>query len=129
MEYSFHFSGHKNISATHKTTFELTKEPTLTEKGDCIIGVKADFKLSELKRFLRKEKVLIIIMSGEFSEEVVAVPNKSFSSEKELVVRTSGFISKRTFAVMADKACSDFSREIIKSIKENGGKVIVRESS
>jgi hypothetical protein len=33
--------GHKKIRGTHRTTFEFTKEAHLTERGDCIIGVRA----------------------------------------------------------------------------------------
>lgn len=34
--------GHRNIFATNKKTFEMTKEPHLTERGDCIVAVAAD---------------------------------------------------------------------------------------
>ncbi|MEM2907042.1 MAG: DUF371 domain-containing protein, partial [Candidatus Odinarchaeota archaeon] len=33
--------GHPNITATHKTTFEFTKEESITIKATCIVGVKA----------------------------------------------------------------------------------------
>ncbi|MCD6301577.1 MAG: DUF371 domain-containing protein, partial [Staphylothermus sp.] len=33
--------GHPNIRATHKTTLEITKEPHVTPRGDCIIAVNA----------------------------------------------------------------------------------------
>jgi len=33
--------GHENIQSTHKTTFEITKETTLTRRGDCVIAVGA----------------------------------------------------------------------------------------
>ena len=39
----FSARGHENIRGVHKTTFEFTKEKELTLKGDCIIGVNADF--------------------------------------------------------------------------------------
>ena len=129
MEYIFSFSGHKNISATHRTTFELTKEFSLSKKGDCIVGVRANFKLSELKKFLSKNKVMIVIKSGELSEKIFAVPNKNFDSDEKFVVRISDFKSNRTFAIRSDKACANFSRKIIESIKKNGGTATIRESS
>ena len=37
----FSAHGHENIQATHTTTFEITKEATLTKQGDCIMAVEA----------------------------------------------------------------------------------------
>ena len=45
MSYSFTAYGHKNILATHKTTIEFTKDKELSLKGNCIVGVRADFDL------------------------------------------------------------------------------------
>lgn len=56
MKYSFFAYGHPNITAKHKTTFEFTKDSELTLAGDCIIGVKADFLLSDIKKFISKLK-------------------------------------------------------------------------
>ena len=32
--------GHRNIRATHRSTFELTKDDYLTHRGDCIIVLR-----------------------------------------------------------------------------------------
>ena len=53
MEYSFNCYGHENITARHKTTLEFTKDRDLSLKGDCIIGVKADFSLPQLKNLIK----------------------------------------------------------------------------
>ncbi|MCK4425081.1 DUF371 domain-containing protein, partial [Candidatus Bathyarchaeota archaeon] len=29
--------GHENIQATHRSTFEITKDARLSEKGDCVV--------------------------------------------------------------------------------------------
>ncbi|HID73268.1 TPA: DUF371 domain-containing protein [Candidatus Micrarchaeota archaeon] len=42
--------GHPNIRAEHETTFEVTTEPSLTPRGDCIVGVQADKAASDLSR-------------------------------------------------------------------------------
>ena len=44
--------GHENIKATHKTTMEITKDPYLTPRGDCIIAVKANKAALDLSRRL-----------------------------------------------------------------------------
>ena len=40
--------GHRNIRALHPTTFELTKDEEVTERGDCIIGVGLDKAVADL---------------------------------------------------------------------------------
>jgi len=102
--YTFQAYGHKNIRATHRTTLEFTKEEDVTLTGDCIIGVCATFELQHLKPFLTKEKIKIIIRTDGMEEEIIAVPNLGFMSDKEMVIRTTGFLSERTFAVYATKS-------------------------
>ena len=53
MKYSFTCCGHENITCRHKTTLEFTKDSELSLKGDCIIGVKADFSLKGIKSFIK----------------------------------------------------------------------------
>jgi len=65
MEYSFNCYGHENITSKHKTTLEFTKDAKMGLKGDCIVGVRADFSLKEIKKFIKKldnTKITIIIM-------------------------------------------------------------------
>ena len=118
----FYAYGHRNILATHKSTLEFTKDRELTKKGDCIIGVSSDFSLEELKEFiknLKKNKIKMIITVDDISEAVKAEINPSFSDGKELVIRKTSFISKRTFAINANKAAVDLKRELISRLKEN----------
>ena len=52
MGYSFTCYGHENITCRHKTTLEFTKDSELSLKGDCIAGIKADFSIKEIRRFI-----------------------------------------------------------------------------
>ena len=52
--------GHPYITATHKNTFEFTREKHLTLKGDCIIGVNVDYTLAELQKLSGKIKTSIV---------------------------------------------------------------------
>ena len=64
MQYKFHAYGHKNILGTHKATLEFTKDEEVSLKGDCIVGVNADFELKDLKEFIKgreSKKVSITI--------------------------------------------------------------------
>ncbi len=128
------FYGHPNVKATHPTTFEVTKESELSEKGDCIIGVKADKSCSELSDKMRNalklgRRVLITIKVDELEEVVEAVgsPALTLKSDTSVVIRKSDYIDDRTLAIMANKAAKDISREIVERLKnpETKGKLII----
>lgn len=131
MKYSFACYGHENITARHKTTLEFTKSNELSLKGDCIIGIKADFSIKEIKKFIESlgnnKKIIITIgiLDNKIIERINAEVNPDFNSGMEMVIRKSDFIDERTFAIKADKSACDLSRELIKHITSNNQKVIV----
>ena len=127
--YKFHAFGHPNILATHKTTLEFTKDEELSLKGDCIIGVKADFDLKSIKKFIKSLKsnnIKIIIKAGKHKEEINGKINPGFNSDKELVMRKSDFVSERTFALKADKAAFDLKRQLASHLKEEKNKIDIK---
>jgi len=119
--------GHENIRATHGTTFEITKELALTKRGDCIIAVGATKGAADLpvgfKEAARSEgaQMTITIEAGELKEVVRArgSPRLVFTHPTDLVVRKSNYVCGRTLAIGADKAASDFSRELIEKIRDS----------
>jgi len=123
--------GHENIQATHRTTFEITKEPTLTKRGDCIIAVEAtkgaaDLPL-EFKEAARKKgaQITITIEAGEL-EEIVKTkgsPRLLFTHPADLVVRKTDYVCGRTLAIGADKAASDLSRKLIEKIQDSSQRI------
>lgn len=130
MIYKFSAYGHPHISGAHNTTLEFSKDDEVTPMGDCIVGIKADFDLEQLKQFIKKcssKKVIITITTPnkKIKETIFAELNPSFSSDKELVIRKSGFCSERTFAINADKAASGIRRELISFLKERGSKICI----
>jgi uncharacterized protein len=118
MIYSFTAHGHPNIRGTHRSTLEFTKDATLTESGDCIIGVNAAFELSKLRQLLNYLKVAITIEAAGITETITAVPNKAFGSIHELVIRVGEFSSERTFATRADKSAAMLNRDLIKALQK-----------
>jgi hypothetical protein len=123
--------GHKNIQATHKTTFEITKEAQLSRRGDCIIAVSAnktmtDFS-SEFKENLRKEKakIMILIEAGDAAEVVNAFgsPRLILTHRTDMVVRKSNYICNRTLVIQADKAACDLSRKLAEKLRNPKQKV------
>ena len=123
--------GHENVLATHKTTFEITRETFLSERGNCIIAVSADKALTDLsfkfKEGLRREntKVSILIEVGTVKESINAFgsPKLILSHPKDIVVRKSSYICTRTLAINADKAAFDLSRKLVKKLKNPKQKV------
>ena len=128
--------GHPNIRATHPTTLEITKEPFLTPRGDCIIAVGADKgarDLSEIFKSAARDPASVIIMTIEVPSaglsEVVRArghPALTFEHPTDMVVRKSAYTCGRTIAVMADKAARDLSRELVNALKDPRALVIIK---
>jgi len=123
--------GHENIQATHKTTFEITKEAQLSRRGDCIIAVSAnktmtDFS-SDFKENLHKEKakIMILIEAGDAAEvvNVFGSPRLILTHRTDMVVRKSNYICNRTLAIQADKAACDLSRKLAEKLRNPKQKV------
>ncbi|MBI2176277.1 DUF371 domain-containing protein [Candidatus Woesearchaeota archaeon] len=120
MKYCFTAYGHPNILATHRTTLEITKDAELTKKGDCIIAVAADFSIQRIREIIsscQNGKIRLTIETAGIKEEVIAVANKSFSSDKEIVLRKGAFISERTLGTNADKAAADIDRALVEKLR------------
>ena len=117
--------GHDSVLATHKTTFEITKNAHLTQRGDCVVAVAADKGVGdlsdELKRVLRKtsSKLTIVLQAGQEREVVEALgsPELALSHPRDIVVRKSSFVCNRTLAVKANKVAKDFSRKFVKQLR------------
>lgn len=119
--------GHRNILATNRKTFEITKEPRLTERGDCIVAVAADKSGSnfneEFKRTLQDERAKLKITFRVGNEEEVIQawgnPYLTLNHPTDLVIRKSNFVCSRTLGIKADKAARDFSERMLKELKRS----------
>lgn len=126
--YTFTAYGHPNIKATHFKTLEFTKDDALTERGDCIIGIRANFQLEELKKFDGKVKFIcsVIDENGQkIFSEFKATTNKNFNSDEELVLRKSSFESDRTFGFNLNRGASRLDRRIVKLMQNPESKMTV----
>ncbi len=123
--------GHNLIKSTHKTTFEITKDSYLTERGDCIIAIKANKAARDLsdefKENARKPNAeIIIIIEVADEKEIIRAfgdPNLTFTHPTDMVIRKSNYICDRTIAIKANKAACDFSRNFVKKLKNPEQKV------
>jgi len=119
--------GHPNITATHRTTFEITKDEHLTKRGDCIVGVKADKNISEISDRIKeklKENALArieLVLPQYGLKEVVEGYGSSamtFDHPTDIVVRKSSFVCGRTLLIKASKAARDLNREMVELLKD-----------
>jgi len=117
--------GHQNISAKHRSTFQITTEHTITKRADCIIAVSADKGVSglskEFKKAAKRDNVGITlkIVAGTRFEVVTGVGcNKlTLTDAKDIVIRKSDFVSERTLMINANKSAADLDRELIANLR------------
>lgn len=123
--------GHPLIKATHRSTFEVTKESFLTEKGDCIIAVRANKAARDLnedfKEAARKaDATITIVIDADSEREIVKAygsPYLSFTDSTDIVIRRSSYVCGRTVAIRADKAACNLSRSLVNKLREHGRRV------
>ncbi|XRO76291.1 DUF371 domain-containing protein [Methanocaldococcus sp. 10A] len=125
MEFTIKAKGHKNVSATHKTTLEITKENYLTPTGHCIIGIEADKSMAdfseEFREKLRNAKKIIVEIEVEgIKDTIIGEGHKDLilNHPTDIVIRKSNYICPRTLMINANKSAKDINREIVKKLKE-----------
>lgn len=127
----FYAHGHPNISATHKTTLEITSDEDLTPRGDCIVAVgstKGFGQLSEQFKELagRENSVITMFIRVDDQTEIVrgfGSPKLTFSHPRDLVVRKSSYCCDRTVMIRANKAAIDLSRKMVELLKNPAKRV------
>lgn len=124
-KYSFYSFGHPSILGTHKNSLELNKDSTLTAEGNCIIGIRSDFSFSDLKAFLGYKKLAVELRVGNLKDTLFCVPNPSFNSNNELIIRTGDFKSERTFGILSTKSSFSLNRELVSRLADDSVKILV----
>jgi hypothetical protein len=126
--------GHENIRATHKTTLELTKENTLTKKGDCIIAINVDKGFPNLNQTfltLCKSKdcrITVILKCEGITDEIIGFghPDLTFQHPSDIVIRKSQFICPRTLMIRANKAARNLNKQLISKLQDPQAKVQIK---
>ncbi len=125
MEFIIKAYGHKNVSAKHKTTLEITKEDYLTKRGDCIIGIKANKSMldfpDELKNKIREGGKFRIEIEVDGLKEIIegyGHRDLLMTHPTDIVIRKSSYICPRTLMIKANKGARDINREIVKKLQE-----------
>ncbi len=132
-EFVFRCFGHKNVSASHKSTLEFTVDENLTVKGDCIVGVKATSNLSDIPELMKKQlrktrsKVSVVVKVNETCEEIIGEgsSNLKLSGKDAMIIRKSDYICSRTLMINANKAANNLSRQLIELMQNPETEMIV----
>jgi Uncharacterized protein conserved in archaea len=115
--------GHVNITATNKRTLEITKDPYVTSRGDCIVACCAEKAAGELRRdvlqaLASRGVVVVVIEAGDIQDVVTGeTPGVVPTSGWRIVVRRSRYIDSSTVAISADKAAADLNKALVARLK------------
>jgi len=117
--------GHRNIRATHRTTFEITREDSLTPRGDCIIAISANKSIRDLDPELRDRikrgwAVAIAIVVNNIWDMAIGYgdPDLERSDPVKIIARRSTYIAPNTIMLRSNKAAVDLRRDLIDLLKK-----------
>ena len=118
--------GHPNVTATHRTTFEITREHELSVAGSCIIAVGADKGAADLsRRFCDALRVPGAVLETRldcdgqmFLVRSRGDPGLTLSHQTDLVWRRSSFTCNRTIGVCSDGTAQTVPREMVALLRE-----------
>ena len=124
--------GHENILCTHNTTIEITKEKSLTKKGNCILGINASKACFDLNDDLKNKindgtKFKITLNVEKLQDSFYGFGNKELKllDKNEMVFRKSDFICDRTILINCTKSSKEINRKLIEQLKIPGKKLSI----
>jgi uncharacterized protein len=120
------FYGHKNIRSLHPRTIEVTKDPHLTPRGDCIIGVNANKSCSDLNSNIKnKIKSNHTFIGMELIVEPLKIiihgfgnDNLLLTNDHDIVLRRSNFICNRTLCLNCNLSAIHIPRKMVELLRD-----------
>ncbi|MCQ8893202.1 MAG: DUF371 domain-containing protein [Methanolinea sp.] len=117
--------GHPHITALHPSTLEITREPAVTLRGDCIVGVGAVRGARDLPPDVRdllcrdearvtacfRCRGLTVVLHGHGSRKM------TLSDPSDMVFRRSHFVCGRTVAIGTDLTARLFPRDFVEELR------------
>ena len=117
--------GHENILCTHNTTIEITKERSLTKKGNCIMGINASKGCFDLNQNLKKKikdenKIKITLKLEDLQDSFIGFGSKDLRllDKNDMVFRKSNFICDRTVLINCTKSSNEINPELIEKLRK-----------
>ena len=116
--------GHKNVTALHSSTFEITRDAEIALKADCIIAVSADKAAATLTEEFKKaaagdDAVITATITCDGHTEFVqgwGSPKMTFSDSSSMVFRVSDYVCGRTVMINADKPAARLDQGLIDAL-------------
>lgn len=120
------FYGHKNIRSLHTRTIEVTKDPHLTLRGDCIIGVNANKSCSDLTSDMKNKiksnhsfiEIELIVEPFKFKFHGFGDNNLLLTHNHDIVFRKSNFICNRTLCLNCNLSAIHIPRKMIDLLRD-----------
>jgi hypothetical protein len=117
--------GHPNITASHRTTIMVTREPDVTLRGDCIVAVAAEKGLRDLdprvKEAMRSRDagIRLILQADGLTFQISGRgdPRLTLSHPTDIVTRRSSYVCDRTLMIGADKAANDIEPRLVRMLQ------------
>jgi hypothetical protein len=114
------------VTAKHSKTFEITKHPQLTRRGDCVIAVRSTKGLRDLSAVFRSicrsddARITVQLTVQGISESIEGTGSHHLTlrDPSEIVGRKSTYASDRTLMIHADRAARDINRDLIWELKK-----------
>ena len=127
-----HAWGHENILCTHNSTIEITKDKSLTKKGDCIIGVNASKACNDLTLELKNQiksgkKIKVILKVDDIQDYFYGFGNQALPllNRNDMVFRKSKFICNRTFLINCSKSSVELNRDLTRTLSNPKTKLLI----
>ncbi|MFH0966660.1 MAG: DUF371 domain-containing protein [Methanobacteriota archaeon] len=118
--------GHPDVTATHRSTFEITAEEHLSSAGSCILAVRsekgaADFA-PEFGELLRTpgSRLVTRLCCGSVNVVISSFgsPDLALNHLTDLVWRRSSFTCGRTIGLYSDRTAVTIPRDMISLLRE-----------
>jgi len=124
--------GHENILCTHNSTIEITKDKSLTKKGDCIIGVNASKACNDLTLEIKGQiksgkKFKVILKVDDIQDYFYGFGNKRLRllDKNDIVFRKSNFICDRTVLINCSKSSIELNRDLTRTLRNPKTKLMI----
>jgi 16S rRNA (cytidine1402-2'-O)-methyltransferase len=108
---TFTCRGHGGISGTHNKSLEFTRDPSVTRRATCVLGVASDHDDRAL-RALRGD-VEVTLTAAAASDTFRATITPFFLGDDSLVFRSGPALHGRTLGYDATKSAADIDRALV----------------
>jgi uncharacterized protein len=119
------FFGHRNIRCLHSRTIEITRNSSLSVRGDCIAGVSASKACKDLDGEFKARlcdgtrRIFIEISVNTLSFDMHGFTDQhlTLTHADDIVIRRSRYLCPRTVCVLSDKGSRDMPRNLVKELQ------------